>query len=81
MKRSSQAAGPRRLKRFVLFVGPIFCLSLCKLQPTAAFFNCFTPNMFKMGKVGHSMGSHPGERANWYPQMSVYQGYGQNPMR
>jgi len=76
----------RRLKRIALIVGPIFCLAVCVLQPAGAFLHCFTPNMFKMGKLGHPSGAymgsgHPGERANWYPQMSSYQSYGQNPMR
>jgi hypothetical protein len=85
IRRPLAGSSARRLKRTALLVGPIFCLALCSLQPADAFLNCLTPNMFKMGRLGHPGGpyaGHPGERANWYPQMSIYgQSYGQNPMR
>lgn len=51
---------------FLLLVGQ-------QAQPTDAILNCFTPNMFKMGKTGQPGAGYGGEPPNWYSQ-SVYQG-------
>lgn len=90
MKSKSNLERLSRLRKFALIVAPIFLLACDQIHPAGAILNCFTPNMFKMGKGGQPIvyGPHSGERANWYPQ-SQHQylsypsamGYGQNPMK
>lgn len=65
----------------------MFLLVGQQAQPTDAILNCFTPNMFKMGKAGQPGASYGGESPNWYPQAGYQGGYpggyaGQhNPMK
>lgn len=73
---------------------PVILLILNNGHQIDAIFNCFTPNMFKMGKLGHPMNPYVhtvgngfnSDRNNWYPQQAYQQQYAynsgaQNPMK
>lgn len=77
----------RRRKMLLFLFAPIILLGCDKLiQPTSAILNCFTPNMFKMGKGGQSVGygsTWPyNQQAGLGSQSFGATGFGgQNPMK
>lgn len=91
VKRSEFRGTCRKMLLFIL--APIMLLVACDrlIQPTGAILNCFTPNMFKMGKGGQAVGYGFERGANWpYNQQAAF-GYnsfggaaglgGQSPMK
>lgn len=76
-------------KRMMLLFAPIILLSCDQIKPASAILNCFTPNMFKMGKQNPAAGYGFERGAMWpYNQQAGYptsgfgsSGYGYNPMK
>lgn len=88
-KPKSKSTSEVKMLAWPFIIGPMILL-MFNFQHTGAILNCFTPNMFKMGKLGQHQGPYVGqsgygaERANWYPQQAVYQqqyGAVQHPMK
>lgn len=52
-------------RKLLFLFAPIILLGCDKLQPTNAILNCFTPNMFKMGKGGQQVGYGFERGSNW----------------